>query len=207
MCRVTELILLIYLNSHLINIIVTSSHTIEGWEYLHTHMIFEFIGFKNPYACLSRSLFTANFSSNLFTRDETRNSSHQWYMMNRVSSKRTNVLLWVRARRKIKKFIIEIHLGRFCDVYMCTHKCSYTRKRKASLFYLIKSTICLKASSSSSSLIMMIILDSLIEIRLYLSHSLAVRKLLFVRSFSHNETHIKASEWGVKKVVNDDYAQ
>lgn len=117
-------------------------------------------------------LFTANFPSNLFTRDGERNSSHQWYTTNRVSSKRINVLLSVRyeeekLRNTSSRYILVAFVMFTCvriNVHIHTGK-------NASLFYLIKCTICPKASSSSSSLIM-IILDSLIEI-VFISRTLA----------------------------------
>lgn len=84
----------------------------------------------------------------------------------------------------------------------------FVHEKKASLFYLIKCTICPKASSSSSSLIM-IILDSLIEIVFIartLSYSSAQNfslyaRLLIMRRFfllAHKGIRVK-SEWRLCK--------
>lgn len=155
-------------------------------------------------------MFAANFSLNLFTRYGRREeippiNDIRWIEFPR--SEQTCFFEWVRGV-KIKKYIIEIHLGHFCMVMFTCARINVRTRKKASLFYLIKCTICPKASSSSSSLIM-IILDSLIEIVFIartLSYSSAQNfslyaRLLIMRRFfllAHKGIRVK-SEWRLCK--------
>lgn len=197
------------------------SHNRRLRIFAHAHVIPWNLSYQlwNPYACLSRLPHSRisivnNVCSQFFLKfiytlwKERRNSSHKWYKMNWVSSERTTCFFqWVRGV-KIKKYIIEIHLGRFCMVMFTCARINVRTRKKASLFYLIKCTICPKASSSSSSLIM-IILDSLIEIVFIartLSYSSAQNfslyaRLLIMRRFfllAHKGIRVK-SEWRLCK--------